>query len=112
MKFLLTPTFIVSAFILASCAGTPTTYSEPSGPESDTAASEASADPDFGAKCIQRIKAGLSNPNAAEIALDGGKDEMQAKVTMTDPENGQKAYQDYICKLDEDRAVTAKLITG
>lgn len=110
MKLLITPTFVFSAFILASCAASPTTSS--SATESDGSADTVAADPDFGPKCIQRIRAGLADANSADIALEGSNDQLHARVTTTNPENGQKAYQDYVCKRDKDRAVTAKLITN
>ncbi|MGB1213872.1 MAG: hypothetical protein ACPG4X_10945 [Pikeienuella sp.] len=108
MKSLHTSTLVLCAFFLASCAGSQTTSSNQSA--TATSANETSADPDFGAKCIQRIKAGLEEPSAADIALDGDDFTLQAKVTITNPENGEKSYQEYVCNRDKDRAITAKLI--
>ncbi len=111
MKSLSVVSMIFFASILASCAGTPTDTTGPASP-SGVSATDASSDPDFEAKCMQRIKAGLANPNTAVIALSGDDYELQANVTTTDPDNGETASLNYVCKRDEDRAVTAKLIAN
>lgn len=99
---------MISAFLLISCAKTPTTNPG----STDAPASEASADPEFGPKCIQRIKAGLANPKTSEIALSGEGDRLQAKVTTTNPDDGTKSFMTYVCERDAERAVTAKLIAN
>lgn len=115
MKLLIAPTLILTASVLASCTPAPVTSTlpAPTTPAAGAAVYANGADPDFAAKCVQRIRAGLSTPNAAEIALSGdqGGDLLQANVTTTNPDNGEKTRLEYVCKRDQDRAVTAKLIS-
>lgn len=106
MKYKSATSLMLSAFLLASCAATPTDTPAPQ----QAPASQASGDPNFAAKCEQRIRAGLTNPAAAEIDLSGEGDELQADVTAMNPDNGEKTYLRYVCIRDEERAITARLI--
>ncbi len=109
MNLVITSSLIFCAFALASCAGSPPASSGAAS-GANSASAETYVDPDFGPKCIQRIKAGLADPNTAEIDLSGADETLRATVTTTSTENGEKTYQTYVCKRDQDRAVIASRI--
>ena len=72
MKVLIAAPLILTLSVLASCTPAPVTSTlpAPTTPAAGAAVYADGADPDFAAKCVQRIRAGLDNPNAAEIALE------------------------------------------